>query len=69
MAFDPRFFFWEHVHPFPSNPVSFGDEKKWWKNIICQQTEKCLVYELWAFKNGIFLYLSVSGQSKIVVLP
>ena len=21
-------FFWEHVRPFPSNPVSFGDEKK-----------------------------------------
>ena len=20
-------FFGEHVHPFPSNPVSFGDEK------------------------------------------
>ena len=27
MTFDPRFF-GEHVHPFPSNPVSFGDEKK-----------------------------------------
>ena len=24
-------FFWEHVHPFPSNPVSFGDEKKMMK--------------------------------------
>ena len=26
MTFDPRFF-GEHVQPFPSNPVSFGDEK------------------------------------------
>ena len=59
-------FFGEHVHPFSSNPVSFGDERKWWKNIIglCQQTEKCRVYELWAFENGIFLYLTCKWPVK-----
>ena len=53
-------FFGEHVHPFPSNPVSF----RWWKNIICQQTEKCFVYELWAFENSIFLYFTCKRSVK-----
>ena len=44
-----------------------GDNKvtsKWWKNIIYQQTEKCLVYELWAFENDIFLYFTCKRPIK-----
>ena len=60
----PDFFFWNMCTLSLVTLCLSVMKKKWWKNIICQQTEKCLVYELWAFENGIFLYFTCKWPVK-----